>query len=56
MYKIFKLSFPFATFYSHNPMIRNKYLNDEQWLLRKKLLQISDLFSVGLPNQLQYPA
>ena len=54
--KIFKEAFPFATFYSYNPMIRNVYYDDEQWLLRKKLMQISDLFSVGLPNQLQYPS
>ena len=55
--KIFKSSFPLNTkYFSFNPMIKNKFYDDQQWILRKKLKQISDLFSVGLPNQLQNPS
>lgn len=53
--ELFRAAFPFATFYSLNPHIRNQCYSEEQWQTRKLLHKMSPLFAIASPHRLQPP-
>ena len=64
--KHFQQSFPFifgnnkdknweARAYGYNAVIKNPYYSNQQWKLRTKVINVSDMFAIGIPNELQNP-
>jgi len=52
---VFGSHFPTAHICSSNSLVRNPYYDDEQWRIRLKIMQCSDMFLLSSPSELNSP-